>query len=220
MFLDKLLGYMDEIRKPVTACPTISKQPLDLYRLYLYVKERGGFVEVCKVNFINRLSRSKAKLPPQHTIPLPVSYLKVTKSKTWKDVAGLLGIGASSSAAYTLRKHYIKSILPFECQFDRGGIDPAPIIQSIEAGAKKKTTKPTSVPSPGSSNSQDSFPAPGSGGGSMDGYGGYPGQQYPQAAVVQPEYASPMQRPPSQTNAQTPHPPGKAKPLITFISCR
>lgn len=50
-FLDRLLGYMDEIRKPVTACPTISKQPLDLYRLYLYVKERGGFVEVCKVNF-------------------------------------------------------------------------------------------------------------------------------------------------------------------------
>lgn len=45
-FLDRLLGYMDEIRKPVTACPTISKQPLDLYRLYLYVKERGGFMEV------------------------------------------------------------------------------------------------------------------------------------------------------------------------------
>jgi ARID/BRIGHT DNA binding domain len=54
LFLDKLLGYMDEIRKPVTACPTISKQPLDLYRLYLYVKERGGFMEVCKVNFANR----------------------------------------------------------------------------------------------------------------------------------------------------------------------
>lgn len=50
LFLDKLLGYMDEIRKPVTACPTISKQPLDLYRLYIYVKERGGFMEVCKVN--------------------------------------------------------------------------------------------------------------------------------------------------------------------------
>jgi hypothetical protein len=50
VFLDKLLGYMDEIRKPVTACPTISKQPLDLYRLYIYVKERGGFMEVCKVN--------------------------------------------------------------------------------------------------------------------------------------------------------------------------
>lgn len=52
VFLEKLLGYMEEIRKPVTACPTISKQPLDLYRLYIYVKERSGFMEVCKVNFI------------------------------------------------------------------------------------------------------------------------------------------------------------------------
>lgn len=50
-FLDRLLAYMDEIRKPVTSCPTISKQPVDLFRLYLYVKERGGFMEVCKVNF-------------------------------------------------------------------------------------------------------------------------------------------------------------------------
>lgn len=123
----------------------------------------------------------------------------------------MLGIGASSSAAYTLRKHYIKSILPYECQFDRGGIDPGPIIQSVEAGAKKKTTKAASVPSPGSSNSQDSFPAPGSGGGSMDGYAGYPGQQYPPTAAGQPDYVSPMQRPPSQTNAQTPHPTGKYK---------
>lgn len=49
IYLDKLLGYMDELRKPITACPTISKQPLDLYRLYVYVKERGGFMEVCKV---------------------------------------------------------------------------------------------------------------------------------------------------------------------------
>lgn len=58
-FLDRLLGYMDEIRKPVAACPTISKQPLDLYRLYVYVKERGGFLEVrymtnlCCLDLIN-----------------------------------------------------------------------------------------------------------------------------------------------------------------------
>lgn len=128
-----------------------------------------------------------------------------------------MGIGASSSAAYTLRKHYIKSILPFECQFDRGGIDPGPIIQSVEAGAKKKTTKPASVPSPGSSNSQDSFPAPGSGGGSLDGYTGYSGQQYPSSAPGQPEYASPMQRPPSQSNAQAPHAAGKYS-LCTQLS--
>lgn len=49
VWLDKLMTYMEERRTPISACPTISKQALDLYRLYLYVKERGGFVEVCKV---------------------------------------------------------------------------------------------------------------------------------------------------------------------------
>lgn len=48
-WLDKLLSFMEERRTPITACPTISKQPLDLYKLYMLVKERGGFVEVCKV---------------------------------------------------------------------------------------------------------------------------------------------------------------------------
>lgn len=76
-------------------------------------------------------------------------YVQVTKSKTWKDIAGMLGIGASSSAAYTLRKHYSKFILGFECQFDRGGADPALVMQQAEAGTKKKAAKNTSVPSPG-----------------------------------------------------------------------
>ncbi|XP_049954817.1 trithorax group protein osa-like [Schistocerca serialis cubense] len=136
MWLDKLLQFMEERGTPISACPTISKNPLDLYRLYAYVKERGGFMEVCKV----------------------------TKNKTWKDIAGLLGIGASSSAAYTLRKHYTKNLLAFECHFDRGGIDPQPIINQVESTSKKKMTKTSSVPSPGSSNSQDSFPAAGSSG--------------------------------------------------------
>lgn len=135
---------------------------------------------------------------------------QVTKSRTWKDIAGLLGIGASSSAAYTLRKHYTKNILPYECHFDRGGIDPSPIIQQVEAGSKKKAAKATSVPSPGSSNSQDSFPAPGSSGGaSMDGYGGYPGGYPPGAGGPAGEYnpSAAMQRPPSQSNqTQSPHP--------------
>lgn len=174
-FLEKLLGFMEERGSPITTCPTISKNLLDLFRLYLFVKERGGFLEVCRVN----------------------------KNKIWKDIAGLLNIGASSSAAYTLRKHYIKNILPFECHFDRGGIDPQPIINQVEAATKKKgsakAAAPT-VPSPGSSNSQDSFPSAGGGGSSsMDGYGsygyppdfnnqrptgqppqGYQGQNYPQ----------------------------------------
>lgn len=48
----------------------------------------------------------------------------------------------------------------------------------------------------------------------MDGYGGYPGQQYPQTPA---EFPTPMQRPPSQTNAQTPHPQGKNSSLY-FLS--
>ncbi|UYV81856.1 ARID1B [Cordylochernes scorpioides] len=87
VFLDKLIMFNEERGNPISQCPTISKQPLDLYKLYLIVKERGGFIEV-------------------------------TKSKHWKDVAGALGIGASSSAAYTLRKQYIKHLLPYECKYE------------------------------------------------------------------------------------------------------
>lgn len=61
----------------------------------------------------------------------------------------MLGIGASSSAAYTLRKHYTKNLLFYECHFDRGGIDPLPIINQIESSSKKKNSKAISVPSPG-----------------------------------------------------------------------
>ncbi|XP_066588206.1 trithorax group protein osa [Prorops nasuta] len=185
-WLDKLVTFMDERRTPITSCPTISKNPLDLFRLYLYVKERGGFMEVCKV----------------------------TKNKTWKDIAGLLGIGASSSAAYTLRKHYTKHLLAFECHFDRGGVDPQPIINQVEAGSKKKGSKgAASVPSPGSSNSQDSFPAAGSSNASMDGYGNYQGS-YGGGAPGGPssEYTPPPPRPPSQSSA----PPHQGKSSYLF----
>lgn len=46
LFLDKLIMYQEERGTPLSQCPTISKQPLDLYKLYMAAKERGGFVEV------------------------------------------------------------------------------------------------------------------------------------------------------------------------------
>merc|ERR1712083_1006149 len=67
--------------------------------------------------------------------------LQCTKSKAWKEIAAQLGIGASSSGAYTLKKHYGKNLLAYECQFDRGGIDPAPILAQVEA-AQNKGKKP------------------------------------------------------------------------------
>lgn len=45
-FLDRLFSYMEEKGTPIAAMPMISKQPIDLYRLYLMVKERGGLLEV------------------------------------------------------------------------------------------------------------------------------------------------------------------------------
>ena len=46
LFLDKLLYYMEKRGTPLTQCPTISKQPLDLYRLYHCIKDHGGYDEV------------------------------------------------------------------------------------------------------------------------------------------------------------------------------
>ena len=37
---------MEDRGTPITQCPTISKNPLDLYRLYIFTKDRGGFLEV------------------------------------------------------------------------------------------------------------------------------------------------------------------------------
>ena len=45
-FLDRLFAFLEEKGTPITNMPVISKQPLDLYRLYLCVQERGGMVEV------------------------------------------------------------------------------------------------------------------------------------------------------------------------------
>ena len=47
-WLDKLLNFMEERGTPISQCPTISKNPLDLYKLYMYTKDRGGFLEVLK----------------------------------------------------------------------------------------------------------------------------------------------------------------------------
>lgn len=148
-------------------------------------------------------------------------FLQVSKNKAWKDIAGSLGIGASSSAAYTLRKHYTKHLFPFECKFDRGGIDPGPLINQVETGAKKKGKTAAPVPSPGSSNSQDSFPGPNNStnSSSMDGYGSpasasnYPPYSQPPGSG---EYNSPSGGPqPAQSPLARPPPPtGQPQPSM------
>lgn len=48
-FIEGLLAFMQERGTPIVLCPTISKNPLDLFRLFNYVDAEGGFLEVCKV---------------------------------------------------------------------------------------------------------------------------------------------------------------------------
>lgn len=45
-FLDRLFGFLDEKGTPMSNMPVISKQPIDLFRLYVIVQEKGGMVEV------------------------------------------------------------------------------------------------------------------------------------------------------------------------------
>lgn len=45
-FLERILAFLEESGQPVTALPIISKTPLDLYKLYFCVREKGGFEEV------------------------------------------------------------------------------------------------------------------------------------------------------------------------------
>merc|ERR1719189_1356587 len=139
-WLDKLLSFMEERGTPISQCPTISKNPLDLYRLYIFTKDRGGFLEC-------------------------------TNKKAWKDIAAQLGIGPSSSGAYTLKKHYGKNLLPFECHFERGGVDPAPILSQVEAQSKKKGKN---------AQAQSTAPSPAGSQDSQDGNPGYGYNNYPQ----------------------------------------
>lgn len=166
-FLDKLIQFQEERGTPISQCPTISKLPLDLYKLYVEVKQRGGFLEV-------------------------------TRNKLWKECTQVCNIATSSSAAYTLRKQYIKHLLPFECKFDRGGIDHMPIIASLENSNRKKgkATPPTN---------DSPFPAPPSSA-SMDGYPQYPHPQGypgpPTTGMPNSEYQAHQQPPPPSSFPQ------------------
>ncbi|CAF0731628.1 unnamed protein product [Didymodactylos carnosus] len=60
-------------------------------------------------------------------------YLEITTNRGWKDVATILGFGDSGSAAYSVKRNYVRlGLLAYECRFDRGGIDPQGVIELSE----------------------------------------------------------------------------------------
>lgn len=130
-WLEHYIRFMDGIGKPVAGLPQVVKQPLDLYRLYVAVRERGGVAEVIK-------------------------------GRRWKEISQVINISASASAAYALRKNYCKFLLEYECRFDRGGIDPRPLLAHIEnlSGKKRKCSSVDSDPNSISSGLAPAPPSP------------------------------------------------------------
>ena len=63
----------------------------------------------------------------------------MTKQKKWRDICSAINIGSSGSAGFTLRKNYVKFLLSFECKFEHGGIDPAPIVAQLDSMSDKKS---------------------------------------------------------------------------------
>lgn len=46
VWVDRYLNFMEERGTPVAGLPAVGKKPLDLFRLYVCVKEIGGLAQV------------------------------------------------------------------------------------------------------------------------------------------------------------------------------
>ena len=78
MFLERLLSYMEERGTPITTCPTISKNPLDLYKLYMLTKEKGGYLEV-SIGIDNSFSDKLAIHISTNTVGSEIQPFKIWK---------------------------------------------------------------------------------------------------------------------------------------------
>ncbi len=116
LFVDRLQKLWEENQIVCRNLPSISKQTIDLYRLYTCVREQNGFQE----------------------------FSKVAKNRHWRDIASKLNIPNSSSAAFNVKQKYINlKLFHYECKYDRGGVNPEPILAEIEKqqGKRSKTPK-------------------------------------------------------------------------------
>lgn len=67
--------------------------------------------------------------------------VQVSRSKRWRDVSAYLEQGGSSSAGFAVKRNYCKYLLSYECKYDRGGIDPKPILVAMEMAIKKDSRR-------------------------------------------------------------------------------
>ncbi|VDM91705.1 unnamed protein product [Litomosoides sigmodontis] len=85
-FFEKLVQFCEQQGEPITQVPQVSKQTVDLHRLYLAVMKRGGFEQV---------TRDK-------------TWKQVCTEANSE-------MSESSAAGYQLRRHYQKYLLGLEC---------------------------------------------------------------------------------------------------------
>lgn len=52
LWVDRYLTFMEERGSPVSSLPAVGKKPLDLFRLYVCVKEIGGLAQVSLVRVV------------------------------------------------------------------------------------------------------------------------------------------------------------------------
>ncbi|CAF3212938.1 unnamed protein product [Rotaria sp. Silwood2] len=110
LFVDRLQKLWEEHHVICRKLPTISRQTIDLYRLYVYIREQNGFEQ----------------------------FSKIAKNRHWRDIASKLNIPNTTTAPFHVKQKYINlKLFHFECKYDRGGIDPDLILAEIDKAQDK-----------------------------------------------------------------------------------
>ncbi|CAF1022143.1 unnamed protein product [Adineta steineri] len=114
LFVDRLQKLWEETHTVCRKLPTLSRQTIDLYRLYSLIREQNGFEQ----------------------------FSKIAKNRHWRDIALKLNIPNCSTAAFNIKQKYINlKLFHYECKHDRSGIDPEPILADITKPKEKRFNK-------------------------------------------------------------------------------
>jgi AT-rich interactive domain-containing protein 1 len=109
IFVDRLQIVWEEYNIQCRNLPNISKHPLDLYKLYSSVRDKGGFNEVTRIKYWKEIS----------------SILNIANS--------------ASAAFNIKKRYIQLGVFHYECKYDRGSIDPIALINDMEKTNKKTT---------------------------------------------------------------------------------
>lgn len=156
MFFERLIDFCERNGDPITMVPQVSKQSIDLHRLYIGVRAKGGFQQVTKDK-----------------------YWKNLCTEANPDLA------ESSAAGYQLRKHYQKHLLMLECrETGRNPEDEVAFADKMKRQRKREPTGGAAAAAAvaaaaAAQQGGDQKPPQGAPGGSGPPAGGYPGNGAP-----------------------------------------